>query len=163
MLWRISKLHTAPLSVDPGELLYQCYGRLWYPSAVCCEKVSWSECRSWAWPLKPRQEGLGSAAVSIAYQKATCIERSRPEATLLGPGERERKRSSPLWLEGWAKPTRGFLGMSEGKRVFPEDRTRFLFLPRWRIKTNHDSLSRSPDHSLKYANGHKFLADLGKP
>lgn len=23
---------TAPLTVDPGEVLYQCYGTLWYPN-----------------------------------------------------------------------------------------------------------------------------------
>lgn len=112
----------------------------------------------------PRQEGLGSAAVSIAYQKATCIERSRPEATLMGPGERERKRSSPLWLEGWVKPTQGFTGNDWRGKGVPRGQKEifFFFLPRWR-KIPHNSLFHSPNHTPKYANGHKFLGDPGKP
>lgn len=78
--------------------------------------------------------------------------------------ERERERGPvPFGWKDESSQHKVLLGMTEGERVFPEDRRRFFFfLPRWR-KIPHNSLFHSPNHTPKYANGHKFLGDPGKP
>lgn len=75
--------------------------------------------------------------------------------------ERERERGPvPFGWKDESSQHKVLLGMSEGERVFPEDRMNFFCQDEG--KKPHNSLSHTPNHTLKYANSHKFLADPGK-
>lgn len=132
--------------------------------AVCCDKVSWFECRSWAWSLNPQARRAWKCCSQYCLSEGNLYRKIQTRSYTDGSWrEREKEVQSPLAGRMSQANTRFYWEWLKGKGC--SQRTEgdfFFFLPRWR-KIPHNSLFHSPNHTPKYANGHKFLGDPGKP
>lgn len=128
--------------------------------AVCGEKVSWFECRSWAWPLNPQARRAWKCCSQYCLSEGNLYRKIQSRSYTDGSWrERERKRSSPPWLEGWVKLTQGLTGNKWRGEGVPRGQEE-VFLQNEEQKPQLLSLPRM--HSLNYTNGYKFLAYPGK-
>lgn len=152
---------SAPLTVDPGEVLYQCYGTLWYPNGSLWweRKLVWMQVLSLA-SEPPGKKGL-EVLQSVLLIRRQLVSKDPDQKLHWWVLERERERGPvPLGWKDESSQHKVLLGISEGERVFPEDRGGFF--TRWRTKTV--TLYHSPKCTLwKYANGYQLLVYPGKP
>lgn len=137
---------SAPLTVDPGEVLYQCYGTLWYPNGSLWweRKLVWMQVLSLA-SEPPGKKGL-EVLQSVLLIRRQLVSKDPDQKLHWWVLERERKRSSPPWLEGWVKPTQGFIGNKWRGKGVPRGQRRFFYKMK---NKNHNSLSLPKMHSLK--------------
>lgn len=125
--------------------------------AVCGEKVSWFECRSWAWPLNPQARRAWKCCSQYCLSEGNLYRKIQTRSYTDGSWREKEKESSPPWLEGWVKPTQGFIGNEWRGKGVPRGQEDFFFF------TKTTTLSLPKKLSWKHTNGYKFLAYPGKP
>lgn len=65
--------------------------------AVCCEKVSWFECRSWAWPLNPQARRAWKCCSQYCLSEGNLYRKIQTRSYTDGSWrEREKEVQSPL-------------------------------------------------------------------
>lgn len=128
--------------------------------AVCGEKVSWFECRSWAWPLNPQARRAWKCCSQYCLSEGNLYRKIQTRSYTDGSwGEREKEVQSPLAGRISQANTRFFWELVKGKGCSQSAEGGFFNKMK---NKNHKSLSLPKTHSLKYTNGYKFLAYPGK-
>lgn len=136
--------------------------------AVCCDKVSWFECRSWAWPLNPQARRAWKCCSQYCLSEGNLYRKIQTRSYTDGSWrERKKEVQSPLAGRMSQANTRSYWEQVQGKG-YSQRTGDFSQDDGGRGKTNkqkkpHLSLLFPKSHIMKYANGHKFLADPGRP
>lgn len=118
--------------------------------AVCCDKVSWFECRSWAWPLNPQARRAWKCCSQYCLSEGNLYRKIQTRSYTDGSWrEREKEVQSPLagrmsqantrFYQEWVKG-KGCSQRTEGD-FFCQDEEKTPQIPIWLPKS----------HSLKYA------------
>lgn len=113
--------------------------------AVCGEKVSWFECRSWAWPLNPQARRAWKCCSQYCLSEGNLYRKIQTRSYTDGSWrEREKEVQSPLAGRISQANTRFFWEQMKGKGC--SQRTEWGFFTRWRTKTT--TLYHSPKSTL---------------